>query len=350
MCRRSLLLLLPLALGVHPRTAPAQVPRLVFEQLVSCTLCDGPKAFREIQSVYVAGEHVAVTDADAPHVRIFALPRVTDGDVRTLGPDGDGPGELRTPLTAILHPDQSVTVVDLSQKRVTEYGPRGEVLSTSRFNAFPAGAGYATDTGRLLLTITDFKGGLTLARFSAGSGLDTVLARVPFQEDGVMRFTSPAVRSDGAFAFGEGGEEYVIRVYEPTGNLTRTLRRQVERRPRTAEEMAALRDRRVMAGGDGARARPDGRAREIDPRQPHFSQLDALQFDGRGRLWVRTSRAVAGRTVFDVFGRALEYLGEVGVDRAVGVYSVRDGWLAGVTEDELETPGIAVWRVVEPGG
>jgi hypothetical protein len=352
MRRRFLLLLLPLAILARPSTASAQAPGLVFDRLISCRMCDGPEAFREIQSVYVADGRVAATDADEPHVRVFPLSRAAGDAVRTLGPEGDGPGELRAPLTAVLHADQSVTVVDVSQKRITEFGSSDEVLSTRRINAFPAGAGYATEARRLLFTITDFKGGLTLVRPVGEARLDTVLARVPFQDDGVMRFVAPAVRSDGAFAFGEGSEEYLIDVYTASGRLERALRRDVERRPRTAEEMAVLRDRVTLAGGGRRRAGSGGAAREIevDPRQPHFGRLSSLQFDGNDRLWVRTSRAPAGRTVFDVFGADLHYLGEVAVERQLGVYSVRDGWLAGVTEDDLGTPGVAVWRVVEPGG
>ena len=75
-------------------------------------------------------------------------------------------------------------------------------------------------------------------------------------------------------------------------------------------------------------------------------RLHGTGFDRRGRLWVRTSRAVPGRTVFDVFDLDLQYLGEVGTDRSVGVYSVRDGWLAGVTTGEFDIARIGVWRVV----
>lgn len=336
-------------LAVGPPLASAQVPDLEFERTIGCDMCDGPEQFREIQSLFVEGNRVVATDGDAPHVRVFPLDETAGPAVRSHGPEGDGPGELRTPLTAILGRTGAVTVVDLGQKRVTEFDSAGEVAATHPLNAFPAGAGYARDVERLLLTVTDFRGGLTLVRLH-GTGLDTVLARVPFQDDGGMRFTSPAVRDDGAFAFGEGSEEYLVHVYGPDGRHRHTLRRDVERRPRTAEEIAAVRNRRRMAGGARRRAAEGGTGRgtpEIDPFQPHFQQLSALRFDGRGRLWVRTSRALPGRTVFDVFGTDLHYLGDVGVDRSVGLYSVRDGWLVGVTPGELDIPRIGVWRVVD---
>lgn len=344
--------LLSFLLAIGPAAASAQVPDLEFERTIGCDMCDGPEQFREIQSLFVEGSRVVATDGDAPHVRVFPLDETAGSAVRSYGPEGDGPGELRTPLTAILGRTGTITVVDLSQKRVTEFDSAGEVTKTGPFNAFPAGAGYARDVERLLLTVTDFQGGLTLVRLH-GTGLDTVLARVPFQDDGVMRFTSPAVRDDGAFAFGEGSEEYLIHVYGPEGRPRHTLGRDVERRPRTAEEIEeieAVRNRRMMAGGARRRTSEGGAGRstpEIDQLQPHFQALSALQFDGSGRLWVRTSRALPGRTIFDVFGADLQYLGEVGVDRPVGVYSVRDGWLVGVTPGELDIPRIGVWRVVD---
>lgn len=339
-------------LALRPVPASAQVPDLVFERTIGCDMCDGPEQFREIQSLFVEGRRVVATDGDAPHVRVFPLDATAGGAVRSYGPEGDGPGELRTPLTAILGRTGTITVVDLRQKRVTEFDSAGEVTATLPFNAFPAGAGYARDVERLLLTVTDFKGGQALVRLQ-GTGLDTVLAQVPFEDDGVMRLTSPAVRDDGAFAFGEGSEEYLVHVYGPDGRLRHTLRRDVERRPRTAEEIeeiAAARSRRMMASGARRRASEGGAGRgapEIDPVQPHFQHFSALQFDGRERLWVRTSRALPGRTIFDVFGADLQYLGEVGVDRPVAIYSVRDGWLVGVTPGELDIPRIGVWRVVD---
>lgn len=345
----STLLFFLLAIGPVP--ASAQVPDLEFERTIGCDMCNGPEQFREIQSLFIEGSRVVATDGDAPHVRVFPLADGSPESVRALGPEGDGPGELRTPLTAILHEDRALTVIDLGQKRVTRFASDDAVLETRSFNAFPVGAGYAADVDRLLLTTADFKGGLTLVRLAEAGGLDTVLASVPFQDDGVMRFTSPAVRDDGAFAVGNGWEEYLIHLYDPDGELRGTLRRDVERRPRTAAEIDALRDRIALRGG-GRRRAEGGREStepEIDPLQPHFQQLSALQFDEKGRLWVRTSRAEAGRTVFDVFGPDFSYLGEVGVDRELGVYAVRDGWLAAVTEGELDIPRIAVWQVADDG-
>ena len=156
--RRQLVPTLVLSLlAMGPAAAGAQVPDLRFERIIGCDMCDGPERFHEIQSLFIEGSRVVATDGDAPHVRVFPL---VDGTVspavRSYGPEGDGPGELRTPLTAILHQNGAVTVVDLGQKRVTEFDPTGEVAATRPFNAFPAGAGYARDVERLLLTITDF--------------------------------------------------------------------------------------------------------------------------------------------------------------------------------------------------
>lgn len=339
----------PFFVAVGPDSLVAQVPTLVFERTIGCQLCDGPERFREIQSLFIEGDRVVATDGDAPHLRVFPLAVAPDSVARTYGPEGDGPGELRTPLTAFLHEDGALTVIDLGQKRVTTFDAAGEVSATRPFNAFPAGAGYARDVDEILVTVTDFRGGLSLVRLR-GTGLDTVLARVPFQDGEGMRFTSPAVRDDGAFAFGEGSEEYLVHFYGPAGDLRASVRRDLDRRPRTAEEIAALRDRRMMAGGSGRRRAEGGvggDAPEIDPLQPHFRQLRALQFDERGRLWVRTSRGLPGRTIFDVFGADLRYVGEVSIDRSIGIYSVRGGWLAGVTADELDIPGIGVWRVLD---
>lgn len=324
--------------------AAAQAPRLAFDHSIGCDFCEGPELFREIQSITITdGGDIIATDGDAPHVRVF----MSDGSIgQTLGPEGDGPGELRTPLRAFRRADGTLTVVDLSQKRATRFADDGEVLRTGQLMAFPAGGGYAIGADRILLTITDFQGGLALVEMTDDGTIDTVLAEVPYQEGSGMRFISPAVRDDGGYAFGEGEKEYAIRVYGRDGRVEREIRRDVERRPRTREEIQALRDRMMFGGGAGRARAEGGRSQaDVDPLQPHFSSLSALQFDENGRLWVRTSRGPSGSTTFDVFGRDGALLSSPTVEGSVGVYAVRAGWLAGVTQDENDIQRISVWRV-----
>lgn len=324
----------------------AQIPALEFERDIGCAFCDGPELFGSVQGVSLSADGtIVVMDAGAPMIRIFAV----DGrSLGTLGREGDGPGELRLPLAAARRADGGLVVVDLGQKRVTRFEPSGEVEGVASFNAFPAGAGFAEDTGRLLVTTTDFRGGLSLLALDAPTGgLDTVLARVPFLEGDGMRFIAPAVRRDGGFAFGAGEEEYRIAVYGPDAELEMPIARDVERRPRTGEEIDAARERRYMSGGS---ARAEGgrpRGIDVDPLQPHFSNLTALEFDDTDRLWVRTSRGPAGSTTFDIFDPRGRYLGETTVAREVGVYAVTGEWLAGLVRDETDIQRIAIWRLVQ---
>lgn len=332
-----------LMLLTGPAAVHAQTPRLEFDRTFGCLFCEGPEAFASIQSVTVGEDGtIVVTDAAPPMVRLFH----PDGSISTLGPQGDGPGELRLPLTAIPRVDGGLIVVDLRQKRITYFEDGGEVEKVRPLNAFPAGAGYASGTGRLLLTTTDFRGGLALLEPGAAEGLDTVLARVPFLDSGGMRFVAPAVRDDGGFAFGEGEKLYRINVYGPDAQLERTLSRDLERRRRTPEELEAQRSRR-MSSGEGRAAAEGGRPgeREIDPLQPHFYPLNALRFDDLDRLWVRTARALPGRTTFDVFAAAGDLLGSVIVDAEVGSYAVREGRLVAVVRDENDVQRIGVWRL-----
>lgn len=326
----------------------AQTPALEFEREIGCAFCDGPELFGAVQGVSLSADGtIVVMDARAPMVRMFAV----DGrSLGTLGREGDGPGELRLPLAAVQRADGGLVVVDLLQKRVTRFEPSGDVEGVASFNAFPAGAGFAEDAGRLVITATDFRGGLSLLALDVTTGgLDTVLARVPFLDGDGMRFIAPAVRRDGGFAFGAGEEEYRIAVYGPDAELEMQIERDVERRPRTREELDAASERRHVASGSRTEgSRP--RAIEVDPRQPHFSNLTALRFDETGRLWVRTSRGPAGSTTFDLFDTRGRYLGETTVAREVGVYAVAGEWLTGLVSDETDIQRIAIWRLVERSG
>lgn len=331
-----------LTLVVAPVTVHAQTPHLEFDRTIGCLLCEGPEAFASVQSVTVGEDGtIVVTDAAPPMVRLFHR----DGSVSTLGPQGDGPGELRLPLTAVPRADGGLIVVDLRQKRITYFDDAGGVEGVRPLNVFPLGAGYASGSGRLLLTTTDFRGGFALLAPGAGESLDTVLARMPFLDSGGVRFGAPAVRDDGGFALGDGEELYRINVYGPDAQLERTLSRDLQRRRRTPEELEAQRSRRMSSGGGRATAE-GGRPgeHETDPLQPHFYSY-ALRFDDLDRLWVRTARAHPGRTTFDVFMAGGDLLGSVTVDAEISFYAVRDGRLVAVVRDEHDVQRIGVWRL-----
>jgi hypothetical protein len=174
--------------------------------------------------------------------------------------------------------------------------------------------------------------------------------------DGEGEPASPALfatapDASGRLAVGHGAR-YRIAVLARDGRLLRELTREVERVPRTEAEMEALREA-LRRGPAGARAdHPEAGASlpEPDPFHLHFA-LDALAWDGRGRLWVRTYRGGPEATVFDLFGPEGDYLGEVEVPARIGAFTLGGGTLAGVMPDhETGVERVGRWRLVEAGG
>ena len=85
----------------------------------------------------------------------------------------------------------------------------------------------------------------------------------------------------------------------------------------------------------------------VPPERDHFEAY-SLKFDERGRLWVRTERAAAGRTIFDVFDPTGHYLGEVEAPAQVSEFALGVGVLAAAASDSLGVQRIRTWTVSGP--
>jgi hypothetical protein len=93
-----------------------------------------------------------------------------------------------------------------------------------------------------------------------------------------------------------------------------------------------------------------------DPNRPiadgvqHFGR-GALQFDAKGRLWVKTTRGnfdTPPTSVFDVFDATLGYVGEIRVEGTVGdLYHIGEQLFVARMWGEKGTT-VKVWRIREP--
>ena len=352
-CTLMASLLVAAVFGVPFSCAYGQAPSLPVMRkmyVVGCAECTGPQSFSVIRSIGLDAQHrVLVADADEPKVRIFEA----DGTVRTaFGRSGRGPGELMSPLHVSARSDGRIQVLDGSTQLLSIFEADGEFMESLLVRGFPTGAGFNPAAGVLYLLTTSMVSSRVQRWDMRDSSLTTVfpaLGDFPPTEPGHPLFVHPAVAPDGSFALGDGATEYRIRVFAADGSPSRDITRTLEperKSEREIEEERRMAERR--RGRMGADVRLVGPQPDPDPFRPFFHRRDALTYDDAGRLWVRTTRGRDGMTVFDLFDRTGTFLGEVRIDAAIGMFTVRAGFLAGVTVGELDIPTVTVWRFGQP--
>lgn len=337
-------LVLGIASGAAAQVAPVSLTPVVE---IGCLDCVGAEAFGGILALSLGRGRLAVADRDEPHVRVFHL----DGHGLTvLGPDGDGPGEIRAPLEVSVASDGTV-VLDMRRLRLAVLADDGTERQGVRVEGFPVAAAFAPGGSRMYAALTDFgSASVRVVEWTASGTARVVADALPGISlgSGPPPVLSMARAPDHAFVIGEGAERYRLLFFGADGKLRREVVRDVERVSKSEDEIEEERARRQHGPGGGRapysgaeRQTVAGAAVEIDPLRVHF-RGQALHFDETGRLWVRTER---GRSTFDLFDPVGGYLGEVTLPGRVDAFALGDGHLAVEVLDEMDVPSVQLWRV-----
>ena len=335
-------------------TATAQPPRVTSLAQFGCESCTGPQLFTRIQALAVSADRrIVVVDQSEPRVRIFDAAGRAE---RSFGRTGQGPAELQTPMGVSIAGDGNVEVVDMSRRRLIRFGARGEDGGSVALGGFANNGAFAPHGGHALATITaPGAPGLRLVRVTGDKPVDLLeVGNVDFPQrpPGNIEALSVAVAPDGSFVVGDGVGAYLIRKYRSDGTPAGEIRRAIPRVRRTPTEIRAENDRRAARMGamrqgrmGGAPAGDHGAAPRTSLDERSWFESAALQFDEKGRLWVRAERNVPGRTVLDVFDPAGAYLGEVVIPAAFRDFALGAGILAAVVQDDLGVERVHLWTV-----
>jgi hypothetical protein len=335
-------------------TLPAlgQVPKLERVIEIGCEDCADARQFSSLGDVSVneAGD-VLVIDRDAPTLRMFDK---TGKPLWARGRPGAGPGEYRFVMRAATGPNGSVHVVDMRLRRLTRLAADGSVAKSLAIPFFVAGAAARGRQGELVLLSDDFRSTGSVYRWLPTAEAPVQLGSFKSPPPGEATFGgSIAVAPNGSIAYFATADTYAIHRFSPTGQPLPDIGRDIPRPRRTPEEIAAMKQRMLMAGAAAKSAqeqKSSGGSKSLltdDERflyKPHAS-ADALRYDDAGRLWVRTMRGTNKTTVFDVFSGAGAFIGEVTVPLRVDSYSLAGQFMATATEREDGTPIVVVWSV-----
>jgi hypothetical protein len=336
---------------------------IITSQLVAeygCESCTGPELFSRIFGVAAgAANTFAVIDRSAPHVRVWNL---DTGAVTQFGRSGQGPGELQRPMGLVLLGD-SIGVGDTrgGAGLVEFYTSAGAHLSSQPgilAASFASSRRYiGSPSGRWTLWIDrDISQQRTLlVRTNAKSGArDTIAVPQTLLEGSGASWedVSAAISDLGEVALGVGQVEYRLTVVSTDGAPRVSGGREIERQIRSPEELAREQramDSLVTARGGTLLPQAPPIPREIF----HFSTggpwSGALHFDGRGRLWVATTRGwKTNTTVVDVFDPNLEYLGEIDLGTFAMMRHIGSTLLVASVLGDFGVQMVRVWRIQEP--
>lgn len=316
----------------------------------------------------------------------------------TLGTPGEGPGELRFPSAMAVYPDGRITVFDRGHSGFVVYGADGTFLhhvpvDLQRFPDPEPPLRVTYDGWIVSSTSTPpaaGEGWRPVARFSALPDQEHQVVfqawapavpatREPEPEvTGGMRVRLPPVVSfhpallvapvpGGGMAVIDS-TSWAVKIVQPDGTLTRTLRRPLSPSPVTEAMREAERRRRLeealaepppfmVSRRDGATASPDGdmvlRFMEARIEGMGFYEVvpvvEGIGVDHAGRIWVGRSGTVPGNAgPTDVVTASGDYIGTlapgtVGMPWAFGA----GGLLAYRGADSLGAPVVTVVRLDE---
>lgn len=345
----SLLLLLFVGRALSAQEAPIRLERVV---RIGCVECTGPELFAGIQDLAVTRGRIYVTDRVAPFIRVFD----TQGRaLRGLGGRGRGPGEFALPIHLGVRSNGGLEVYDMNLRRFTRFDSAGAVVQTRAITEFAALVTSTPGGTDSYLLTTDFATvDQPILRLPDGARepqkLVTLTAEFPRHAPGEhARTPAFAARPAGGFAVGDGIAEYRIRIYDRAGQPLNDIVRAIPKPTKTAAELELEKQQmqkraarmQAMLRAEGGGSPPAFKPRE---ERNHFN-IDGIQFDESGRLWVRTERGGASATVFDIFDASSRYLGQLRVAERLGTFALGDGMLAAKVTDAEEVEYVGVWRV-----
>lgn len=179
--------------------AQSAAPTLTKKLTIGCESCGDATQFGNIWDVAVTAQgEILVTDRDAPMLRRF---NASGRPAWSGGRKGKGPGEFTLPIRSVITPGGMV-VIDMSNSRLTEPKPDGQVASSVTLTSMATTSG-ANRTGAVILGYDDMGRAFRVMGRAPGASELTLIASFP----GSYKNKSVALAPDGAIAVALDGEQ-----------------------------------------------------------------------------------------------------------------------------------------------
>ncbi len=353
--------------SVRPAWTEGEAWRVMEVPEVRIGTPDGPEEamLHQVEDVARLGDgRLVVTNRGTHELRVYS----TTGDfVRTVGRQGEGPGEFFAPSRTWVGPDDSLfvsaflrfSVFDSTGTFVRSVGVEGWSPhdrfrdGTYLFVVIPRGVdrfepGHFHPINALVRAEADGAAADTLAHVPGSE-----LYRFESSAGGMASLRAPFGRIRLAATYGDsvvtaGGTDFEVQLLDETGELVRILRREKAPDPVSDSDIAEL--EKGLLDSAPERTHPDRRRLFAEWSYPELKPaLDRLLVDSEGNIWVRAySVDPAGAGEWSVFDPSGRWLGTVETPPGLEVKWVDDRSIAGVRVDELDVEYVHVHSLVKP--
>lgn len=365
------------------------------DPVLSIGAIDGPTEvlFGRIASVAVDGAgNLIIADGQMGEIRIFDASGL---HLQTIGGPGEGPGEFRALAGAWPTAGGAVVAVDSRLRRITRFGPDGELLATATFQgpgeqpvirpvrvAGPSlflsrveslnlpsleGAFSLEDAlesisdpsgsrseylvrhdlqGTLIDTVTAVPGQATqTSAQGSGTNLSIQILRLPFSSA-----AAATASREGGMAV-TTGRSYEYSTYNPSGTLERVVRLTEEPPLRTDAHLEAW-----VRGSTGGREPMDDtqveaalrRYREM-PLPDRLPAWNSLVIADGGEVWARRFAIRGAETVVrDVFAADGGFVGQVVAPASLRIQHIAGSRLTVISTDYLGVERVEVYELQMP--
>ena len=321
----------------------------------------GPEAFYMVRESTVGVDsagRIYVLDADGHRLLVFA----GDGShLRTLGREGEGPGEMAWPIGLTVKPDGTALIDDIGRGTVHGFDAEGLALD-SREELVPNNRRIWGADG-YYSAISTLEDDQKLYRFLRVVDADTTeLARLTEPAAGVVELEScgmalsglsplyspgivwDAWRDQGVARVGAG---YQIDVFDGS-TLVASYRRAVA-------PVKADRDLAKRQLGEGMRMMTSAGVRECEWEEviekrgvaEVIPAIRTLRVGPDGRIWVGRGGPRPEPTPTDILAADGSYVGTLSADAPYPIGFLPDGRILATETDELDVVRLVVYRVDE---
>jgi len=267
--------------------------------------------------------NIYVLDSQLNQVLVFSA----DGQyIRSIGRQGEGPGEFNRPSDLFITPDGNVAVMQGMPGKIVLMTPEGEPMGNHPVPEAEDGGMQMFSAGRpagdrLVLSAERFsrrEDGMTISTAligidNAGEQVATYFEQQDKRDFAHLTFEEKKMRNnavtwsaaaDGHVYVSDNFDAYDIDVYAPDGTLERVIEREYESRVRSPEEIEENTPRVMIRSGNQTQ-RPEVKASEMD------RDIQEIYPRDDGTLWVLSSHgafdapegAIATFDVFDTDGK-----------------------------------------------
>lgn len=344
--------------GIHIVESTEPVWKEGEEWSLSLQVQIGTPSGRESTQLFQVGDvarlsdgRIAVVNSGSHELRVYSE---AGEHIRTIGREGEGPGEFMLPRSVWILPSDSLMVMDWT--RISVFDSAGVFAGSSVY-----GTGTVVDRyvdGSLLKLVIPpgvdmyevgySRPGRALVRLSADGAVTDTLAHVTGDEfyrfltsaGGIASFNAPfgLVRTavtHGSATYTGDGARFEVQVLDENGALARIIRRSGD--PRAVDEaaIAGLEERMLMrtTTEEQERSRRQLFAEWTYPAtQPAY---DRLLIDSEGNLWVQHWDVETEATSWSVFSDAGHWLGIIEMPSRFRVTEIGSDYALGVLTDDL---------------